>query len=213
MAERFAAFILWAAVAACAAYWGLRVFVSPRPVPSQAQPVSSAGALRGDAARLFASPIASAAAIGGPTEPALASRFKLVGVMAPKSSDRRDGQGIALIAVDGKPPRPYRVGARLDTALVLQSVASRSADIGPVQGAPAVRLELPPPLAPTTGTLPPPPPNADPGMLSRPNLPEVMPPVQPQDASSNASPGPRRAPGVGDDPSPADPASDAGNRR
>ena len=58
--------------------------------------------------------------------------------------------------MDGKPPRPFRVGRPLDDTLVLQSVAARSATIGPRNGAPAVQLDIPLPAAPATGTLPPP---------------------------------------------------------
>lgn len=154
MPARLAAFLVWAAVAACAAFWGLRVLVAPRPVPSQAQPVSSADAQRGDVLRLFAAAALPSAATGV-SEPGLASRFKLIGVMAPKDGERGREQGIALIAVDEKPPRAYRVGARVDSALVLQAVAARSAVIGPAQGAPAVQLDLPALPPPATGSLPP----------------------------------------------------------
>jgi general secretion pathway protein C len=151
MSARLVAFVVWAAVAACAAYWGLRLIVTPRPVPSQAQSVSMSAAQRGDIAKLFAeAPTASATQV----EPGLAARFKLVGVMAPKDADAGREQGVALISIDDKPPRAYRVGARVDQALVLQSVAKRSAAIGPVSGAAALQLELPAPAPPATGSLP-----------------------------------------------------------
>lgn len=153
MPARIAAFVVWAAVAACVAFWGLRILVTPRPAPSQTQPVSSANSLRGDVTRLFAA--AAVPTAMGVSEPGLASRFKLIGVMAPKEGERGREQGIALIAVDEKPPRAYRVGAQIDNALVLQSVARRSATIGPSQGAPAVQLDLPPLPPPATGSLPP----------------------------------------------------------
>jgi general secretion pathway protein C len=76
--------------------------------------------------------------------------------MAPKAAaaSARPGQGVALIAVDGKPPKAFVVGSSLDTNLVLQSVSLRTAAIGPAQGAAAVTLELPPLAAAATGTLP-----------------------------------------------------------
>ncbi|MGE4052971.1 MAG: hypothetical protein AB7F38_18005, partial [Piscinibacter sp.] len=86
--------------------------------------------------------------------PELASRFKLLGVMASKHSQ---GDGFALIAVDAKPARAYAVGTLLEGDLVLQSVGLRSAAIGPAQGAPALTLEVPPLPAAATGTLPAPP--------------------------------------------------------
>lgn len=153
MKARIAAFLVWALVAACAVYWAMRLLAAPAPLPASVQPVSLSGALKGDIARLFASP-ATPALDTAPVEPALASRFKLVGVLAPKDAERGRGQGIALIAVDGKPPRPYRVGASLGDSLVLQAVAARGATVGPRAGPAALQLEIPalPPAA--TGTRP-----------------------------------------------------------
>ena len=69
----------------------------------------------------------------------LSSRFSLQGVVAVA-----DGGGAALIAVDGKPPKPYRVGAPIDESLVLKSVEPRRATLAAnLQAAPAVTLELP----------------------------------------------------------------------
>jgi general secretion pathway protein C len=151
MAARVSAFIVWALVAAGVAFWGLRILVRPTPVPAHALAVSTAQTARADVARVFADPQVAAQVAA---QPALASRFKLIGVMAPKPGDRPGG--VALIAVDDKPPRAYVVGAQLDTNLVLQTVSMRSAAIGsPQGGAPAVVLELPPLPAPATGTLPP----------------------------------------------------------
>jgi len=61
-----------------------------------------------------------------------------------------------VIAVDGKPAKPYAVGARVDSDLVLQSVGLRTASIGPAQGARMVVLELPKLAPPHSGVLPPP---------------------------------------------------------
>lgn len=187
MPARIAAFIVWAAVAACGVFWSLRVLVVPRPVPSQAQAVSSADGQRGDVLRLFAAEAAPAGA--APAAPGLASRFKLIGVMAPKDGERGREQGVALIAVDDKPPRPFRVGAALDSALVLQAVATRSAVIGPPQGAPALQLDLPPLPAPATGSLPPAP------SLTAPAAPApAAPPAMPDAPPPSAVPAPDGAP-------------------
>ena len=52
--------------------------------------------------------------------------------------------GCALIAVNGQPPRPYRVGASLEGGLVLQAVSRRSARLGASMNGPAtVELTLP----------------------------------------------------------------------
>lgn len=74
--------------------------------------------------------------------------------MAPKAS-AAVAHGVALISIDGKPPRAFRVGTRLEDGLVLQNVGLRSASIGPAQGEPQVKLELPPLPEPATGTLAP----------------------------------------------------------
>ena len=52
--------------------------------------------------------------------------------------------GVALISVDGKPAKPYFVGATVEGRLVLQSVNGRKATLGADRDAPAqVVLELP----------------------------------------------------------------------
>jgi general secretion pathway protein C len=49
-----------------------------------------------------------------------------------------------VISVDGRPPRPYRVGTPLDQGLVLQSVRGRTASIATgMAGPPLLTLELP----------------------------------------------------------------------
>jgi general secretion pathway protein C len=64
----------------------------------------------------------------------------LLGVLA----DRQHG-GAALISVDGKAAKPYRVGAPVDGNLVLQSVAGRRAVLAAgVDGPAQMTLELPP---------------------------------------------------------------------
>ena len=155
MFARLSAFVIWSLVAATIVFWALRLAASPAPVPPYAVAVGSSVAVRGDLSRLFGAPQrASVVAQGAPEAP---SRFKLVGVMAPRSSTARaePGHGLALIAVDGKPAKAYAVGARVDSDLVLQSVGLRTASIGPAQGARSVLLELPALAPPNSGVLPP----------------------------------------------------------
>ena len=81
MLARLTAFVVWALVAATVVFWGLRLLVRPQPAPSYAVAVGDAGALRGDLTRLLgATPAAPGA--GPAAAPELASRFKLLGVMA-----------------------------------------------------------------------------------------------------------------------------------
>jgi general secretion pathway protein C len=153
MTARLSAFVIWALVAATAVFWGLRLLVRAPSAPAYVVPVGDVSAVRGDLTRLLgAAPVATATAI--PAADAN-SRFRLFGIMAPKvSSGEVSGHGVALIAVDGKMPKAYAVGARLDGDLMLQSVSLRTVSIGAGQGAPAITLELPPPAAAATGKLP-----------------------------------------------------------
>jgi general secretion pathway protein C len=65
--------------------------------------------------------------------------FVLSGVLAEGSHG-----GAALISVDGKPAKPYVVGASVDGNLVLQSVAGRRATLATSVNGPAqITLELP----------------------------------------------------------------------
>lgn len=172
MSARIPAFLAWSLAAACAVYWAMRLLIAPAGLPGSVQPVSITGALQGDVAALFASPQAPAAPQAAV---ALASRFKLIGVMAPQAAPQlapqaaprsaspttappvsrgaERGQGIALIAVDGKPPRPYRIGAAVDEALVLLSVAPRSARLGPAGGEVLLQLDIAPLAPAATGAV------------------------------------------------------------
>jgi general secretion pathway protein C len=155
MLARLSAFIVWALVAATAVFWGLRMVVRAPAAPAHAVALGEAAAVRGDLSRLLGA--APAVAAAPPlAAPEVSSRFKLVGVMAPKASKQSLAplHGVALIAVDGKPAKPFAVGARLDADMVLQSVSLRTASIGPASGAPIVKLEMPPLPPPSTGTLP-----------------------------------------------------------
>ena len=71
--------------------------------------------------------------------PTLASRFQLQGVMAGGPN-----AGAALIAVDGKLAKPYRVGAVVADGMVLQSAEGRRVTLGAaMDGSQALVLELP----------------------------------------------------------------------
>jgi general secretion pathway protein C len=133
-------FVVWALVAGSAAYWGLKL--SGTPGGSAAAP----GAARANApvdpvavARLLgASPSAATATPAA----SVASRFALVGVVASSSH-----QGAALISIDGKPPKPFRVGAAIDEGVMLQSVDARRAVLASGANGPVVAtLELPLPI-------------------------------------------------------------------
>ena len=154
MLARLSAFVIWALVAATAVFWGLRLFVRAPTAPSYAVAVGESDATRGDLSRLLgAAPVAQVALATAPPE---SSRFKLLGIVAPKngtSDAARVPYGVALIAVDGKMPKAYAVGARVDGDLVLQTVSLRTVKIASGPGAAPITLELPPLASPATGNL------------------------------------------------------------
>ncbi|WP_167784834.1 type II secretion system protein N [Ramlibacter rhizophilus] len=138
---RATTFLLWTLALFCAAYWVLRVVGTPAGAPTappvvRTPPPASPAAI---ASLLGASAAPQAAAPGAPAPSNLASRFVLTGVVADRA-----GRGAALIAVDGRPPRPFLVGSRIDESLVVQAVDGRQVMIGQELGGPhLVVLELP----------------------------------------------------------------------
>ncbi|MDB5817577.1 MAG: gspC [Rhizobacter sp.] len=158
MLARITAFGTWTLVATGLVFWALRLFVMAPAVMPGAVAFNDAGGSRGELARLLGGePSAQVAAA-----PVVASRFKLVGVVAPRQGQTQTSSqaqqdthaSVALIAIDDKPPRPYRIGARIDGETVLQAVGHRSASLGASSGAgqPLV-LEIAPLPAPATGAL------------------------------------------------------------
>ena len=155
MVARLFSFVAWALVAAAVVFWGLRLFTRAPVAPPNAVVASETATAGGDLTRLLGAPTSPAAA-AQVAAPEASARFRLLGIMAPRGgAPSATGHGVALIAVDGKLPRAYTVGSRLDGDWVLQSVSLRTADIGPSAAAAAVRLELPVLPVAATGTLPP----------------------------------------------------------
>lgn len=153
MLARLFSFIAWALVAATAVFWGLRLFTRAPVAPPNVVVASEAASTRGDLTRLLG--VAPVTVAAQAVVPEASARFKLLGIMAPKSGVQASaGHGVALIAVDGKLPRAYTVGSHLDADWVLQAVSLRTADISPANGAAGMRLELPALPTATTGTLP-----------------------------------------------------------
>ena len=154
MLSRLSAFVIWALVGGSTMFWGLRLTANPLQVPSHAIAVGDSATAHADLTRLFGATPVVAVATAAATE--AASRFQLLGIIAPRARGTAvpSHSGVALIAVDGKLPRAFTVGARVDDDLVLQSVSLRTASIGPAQGARSVLLELPALPPPATGVLP-----------------------------------------------------------
>lgn len=179
MTSKVSAFVIWALFAASLMFWALRLLAQSPKAPAHVVPASQSSALRGDLARLLGT--TSVAVAAAAPAPAAASRFKLIGVAAPKGSQPQL-IGVALIAVDGKPARAYRVGAKVDGELTLRALDWRTASLGPADGAGSLVLEMPPRAAAATGTLPPPSFSSE---APAPPVPSVAPTVP-----SNARPAP-----------------------
>ena len=130
---------LWSAAGASVAYWGLQLSQSSRVAPPASdgagQPAQAdvAAMARLLGAQAAPAPQAAAAAPGD-------ASLQLLGVLAGTDS----GAGAALLAVDGQPAKPYRVGAQVRPGLVLQSLQRRQARLGADMQVPAsVVLDMP----------------------------------------------------------------------
>jgi general secretion pathway protein C len=125
--------LVWGLVAFSAVAWGLRW-----SVPA-ASPVNAMVAVQSEVDMTAAARSLGAMPAQVPVAPSLASRFQLQGVLAGGGS-----QGVALIAVDGKAAKPYRVGAFVTEGVVLQSARGRRISLGAgLDGPEMVVLELP----------------------------------------------------------------------
>ena len=137
---RLGTLALWAAAGASVVFWGLRLSA---PAAGAAAPVVLPPPVAPDAqalARLLGAAPAAPGVVAAAPVATLASRFSLIGVL----SGRNSGGGAALIAVDGKPAKPFRVGAAVDEGLVLQALGPRQAQLGRDADGPAtLTLDMP----------------------------------------------------------------------
>lgn len=134
--------LLWCAAAASAVFWVLNF---PSGSAVQGVPLVQGSAQATGASSVQAS--AHMARVWGLQAPvpvpevsiAQSSRFQLLGVVAGAS-----GQGSALIALDGQPPRAFRVGQTVTDGVVLQSLGQKQAQLGvSAQGTALFSLSLP----------------------------------------------------------------------
>lgn len=208
MASRFFALLVWAAVAASVAYWGLRWLSRPAAVPAHATPVTLDAAVRGDIHRLLNPP---AQAASGPVQAlgeaqALIGRLKLLGVVAPRAE--AGDSGIALLSLDGKPARAVRVGMVIDGSYVLRSLSQRSAGIGMADGPVVANLDLPLMPPPSSGMLPPPT-----GVIQSPTMPSVATMQGSAPVQAPVNPSVATPPSVGNGGAVAPPAGGLGRHR
>lgn len=169
---RLTTVVIWALAAASVVFWTLRL--QDMAGASAAVPVAQA-ALVADTQGLRKLLGAQAAPVALQAPSREATRYQLLGVLAGTTSQG----GAAIIAVNGQPARPYRVGTRIGDGdgddLYLQSLQGRQARLGASLDGPAsVVLELPefkPAAAAPTGT------NIRPGPAPMVNRNTSLPPV------------------------------------
>jgi general secretion pathway protein C len=184
---RLATFGVWLLAAASVVYWTLK-FVQGTATPANAAVVSTVAAPAVDGAALARglgggiSPVTPESAAPAPS--INASRFVLTGVVAGKAQS----QGIALIAVDGKPARPYRIGGQVTDGVVLQSVENRLAVLASAMDASAgATLELPKQASAIVGTAIPATPAPQPQQPQLPLVPPAPPVVIPPSVSQSVT--------------------------
>lgn len=135
---RGATLAVWLLVGSSLVFWGLRLL----PAPGGNAPVPAPTPLSQPHAQAMAPLLGVAAAVPDhPTAHTLqAPRVTLLGVMAGHAANT----GVALLAIDGKPPKPVRVGTELEPGMVVQSVHPREVRLGPsAEGPSTLTLTLP----------------------------------------------------------------------
>lgn len=116
------------------AYWALHW---PKAEPTVAVSVSAAENRVNDLHVPMARALGQPASLATSTASQTSSSFKLMGVIASAS-----GQGSALIATDGQPPKAYRVGQTVQDGWTLVSLTARQARLKSASA--EVLLDLPP---------------------------------------------------------------------
>ena len=152
---RIATFLVWLLAAASTVYWALQ-FVSSPTAPGSAVVAAPAPGYGTVDTQALAKGLGGGNSLrdaSAEAEPAAlsafqAARFVLTGVVVNKNAS-----GVALLSVDGKPPRPYRVGAALADGIVLHSVSPGKAMLAAsMDTAPGLTLALPQQSSAVVGT-------------------------------------------------------------
>lgn len=133
---RLFTFLVWAAVGLCAAYWAFK-FITTKPVEATAAIATPVVVVD---TKAVAKLLGATDGIAAKATNTLASvKLTLFGLATSPS-----GHGIALIATEDKPAKPYRVGAKVTDDLVLKSISKVDATLAASSTAPdGQKLELP----------------------------------------------------------------------
>jgi len=152
MLQRLITLTVWALVGWTAMALGLRLLPAPLTAPAGALALAPESPPPAQLTRLFgAAPVQTSAAA---PLPAADSRFRLLGIVAPRLASLQTEQGVALITVDGGPPKAFRVGDVVDGAMRLLAVERHAVGLGQ-GGVIQVQLQLQAPPEAATGQLPP----------------------------------------------------------
>lgn len=191
MLIRVAVFAVWSLVGLTAMFWGLRLFTQAAGLPAHAVVVAGSSAAQGDLQRLLGAPAPTAMATAV-LMPEASTRYRLAGVMAPRakadSGVKVTQAGLALISIDGRPARAYRIGARVGPEWVLKSVGQRTATLAAAQGDASLMIEAP--AWPTPAGAAPPPQSVDgPGLPRSRAVPMPVPmPIPEQEPAPSDAP-------------------------
>ncbi len=127
---------VWLLAVLCSAYWVLK-FVKVKPVNTGFAAAAPAISIDSDSVAKFLGAPNSVA--GQPIITPASSNYALFGIVRALT-----GTGVALIATDGKPAKPYRVGNKVSEDLVLKSITRTEAVLASSVEAPdGMKLELP----------------------------------------------------------------------
>ena len=124
---RLCSFSVWGLAAFSIVFWTMRLMQQATPgLPVAAAPPQAVQADAASMVRVFGRSVVKPVNVAAPEQPLIdpSTRFVLMGVAA-----QRNNQGVALIAVDGKPARPYRIGGKIEDVYVLRSVTKGSATL------------------------------------------------------------------------------------
>jgi general secretion pathway protein C len=128
--------LVWLLVGLCAAYWAFK-FVTSKSIEATAAVAAPTVVVDSKAVGklLGATDNVAAKAVNTPAS----TKFVLFGL-----ANSAAGQGYALIALDGKPAKPYRVGTLVADNLLLKSISKTGVILAASLKAPdGVTLELP----------------------------------------------------------------------
>lgn len=128
---------VWLVAVLCGAYWAMK-FVTVKPVTANSAAIAPAIVVDSTAvAKLLG---ATNSVAGQAVITPASSNYALFGLAMTRS-----GSGVALIATDGKPAKPYRVGSKIADDWVLKSVSRTGVVLAASVSAPdGMKLELPP---------------------------------------------------------------------